>query len=336
MTKITWGIVATVAEPAPLVLAFVAHHLTLGADEIHLYLDDPDDPVGNKLEGIPNVHITRCDSTYWRGTISHRPKRHNSRQSRNADHAQAACQVAFLLSCDADEFLRPGSDVQWQLAEVPKDRTWTKVFNLERALITDAPRETIFDGASKVYYQGATTTPLRCSELAPMGFTGHAAGKPFVRIRARLNIGIHVPRRGHIKDRKVPPHHPADLIELVHFDGLTPLHWAAKFLRQAANFPERLQQFTPYRIAQWRRVLQCLDDQAELTALFEEVNGHTQSEVDALEDDGHWVGDDFDLRPALAEAFPRQEIERSPEAFDAILAPRVTEWRRRAERNGVL
>ncbi|MBY4894887.1 glycosyltransferase family 2 protein [Rhodobacteraceae bacterium N5(2021)] len=241
----TWGIVATIAEPAPLVLAFVAHHLALGAREIRLYFDDPYDPAADTLDWIPPAHVTRCDRVYWATAAPRRPRRQNNRQSINATRAQARCNVDFLLSCDADEFLRPGSDVALQLSEIPEAATWMKVFNLERTTIKSARQTTIFDGVFKVHYQGREDTPLRTSELAPFGFTGHAAGKPFVRTRIGMNIGIHVPRHGHIKDRVVPPHYPADQIELAHFDGLTPLHWAAKFVRQAANSPEFLAQLPP-------------------------------------------------------------------------------------------
>lgn len=333
---IRWGIVATVAEPAPLVMAFVAHHLALGASEIHIYLDDPRDPVGEALDWLPPVHVTRCSREYWADAVSWRPKRQNNRQSVNATHAQSVCKVDFLLHCDADEFLRPRSNVQAQLAEVPEHLTWTKVFNLERALVRGEVQHTIFDGVFKVHYQGQDGTKLRTSDMAPLGFTGHAAGKAFVRTKIGMNIGIHVPRHGHIKDRIVPPHHPADQIELVHFDGITPLHWAGKFIRQAATIPELLEKLPPFRIAQWREMASCLDDPEALRALFDQINGYDTDEVAALEDDGYIIRDTFDLRPALTSVFPGQDIDLSPEAFDAILLPRIERWLAKARKKGVL
>lgn len=332
---IRWGIVATLAEPAPLVMAFVAHHLSLGASEMHIYFDDPNDPAADLLDWLPPVTVTRCTMDYWRATASWKPKRHNNRQSANATHAQSQCAVDFLLHCDADEFLRPKSDVPAQLAEVPGDITWTKIFNLERAMVRGAAQSTIFDGVFKVFYQGMDTTPLRRSDLAPMGFTGHAAGKPFVRTRIGMNIGIHVPRHGHIKARVVPPHHPADQIELVHFDGMTPLHWAAKFIRQAALIPDRLAQLPPFRIAQWREIIGCVEDPDALRALYDRINGYDPDQIDALEDDGYITRDTFDLTPALTAVFPSQTVDLSPEAFDDALRPRVANWLKKARRKGV-
>lgn len=334
--NLKWGIVATVAEPAPLVLAFVAHHLALGASEMHIYFDDPHDPVADILEWLPPVRVTRCDKDHWLSIAEWRPRRHNNRQTTNATHAQSVCNVPFLMHCDADEFLRPGSNVPAQLAEIPDIITWTKVFNLERAFVQGAPQTSIFDGVFKVYYQGQDETPLRTSDLAPIGFTGHAAGKPMVRTKIGMNIGIHVPRHGHIKARVVPPHHPADIIELVHFDGMTPLHWAAKFVRQAALTPDRLAQLPPFRVAQWREIMSCVDDSAALRALYDRVNGYTPQEVEALESDGYITRDTFDLAPAIAAAFPGQDVDLSPAHFDELLRPRIRKWMRKARNNGVL
>lgn len=332
---IPWGVVATVAEPAPLVMAFVAHHISLGASEVHIYLDDPRDPVGEVLAAVPQVRLTRCTPDYWIDLMRWRPRRHVNRQSANATRARRESRVRFLLHCDADEFLLPACDVADQLAAIPEDRKWMKVPNFERAMITGAPHATFFDGVFKVHVPECEATPLHTNDMMPFGFTGHAAGKPFVRTDVPLNIGIHVPRHGHIKSRRVPPHHPADTIALVHFDGVTPLHWAAKFVRQAAFFPERLPQLTPYRIAQSRRIFACLDDPAALRALYDELNGYSPQDVAALEHSGHMIRDPFDLTPALETVFPGQSVDLSPEGFDDILRPRVHSWRKKARRKGI-
>ena len=335
-TDIPWGIVATVSEPAPLVMAFVAHHLMLGASEIHIHLDNPDDPVGDVLDWLPPVHVTRCTKDYWTKLVGWRPKQHVNRQTANATRARTACNVPFLLSCDADEFLAPSSDIWAQLNAMPDDQNWIKVFNLERAFIRDVPQRDILDGVFKVHMPAQPDTPLRTSDMAPIGFTGHAAGKPFVRTDIEFNIGIHVPRFGHIKERRVPTHFPARHIRLLHFDGLTPLHWAGKFLRQAAFTPERLHRLPDNRMAQCREILTKIEDRAALRALYDQVNGYSEDEVATLEASGHMVRETFDLPTALAAVFPGQDVDLSATAFDALLRPNIRKWLKMARRNGAL
>jgi hypothetical protein len=335
-TAPTWGIVATVAEPAPLVQAFVAHHIGLGAAEVHLYFDDPKDQTPDLLPDLAQLRLTRCDRAWWR-QFNHgfRPKRQNNRQSLNATHAQSVSEVDFLLHCDADEFLRPHAPVTDELATIHPKLQWMRVYNLERAFEIGAPRSTIFDGVFKWRFDGHET-PLRTGPMTPFGFTGHAAGKPMVRVRAGMNIGIHAPRWGDIKDRVVPPHHLAEQVELVHFDGLTPLHWAMKFLRQAAVFPEFLKQLPAFRIAQAERIFAVIEHPEALAALYEEVNGYRANEVDDLCDGGDMLRLTFDLSDSLAATYPGQIVDLSPGHFDALLQPNLRRWLRMARENGIL
>ncbi|MBA3909530.1 MAG: hypothetical protein C0524_06505 [Rhodobacter sp.] len=55
----SWGLVATVRAPVDHVLAFIAHHLSLGADHLWVCFDDPDDPAFARVEALP------------KGTLSH-------------------------------------------------------------------------------------------------------------------------------------------------------------------------------------------------------------------------------------------------------------------------
>ena len=56
----SWAVVATVKAAEEKVLAFVAHHLSLGAARIYLYFDDPDDPAHAAVAGLHRVTATRC------------------------------------------------------------------------------------------------------------------------------------------------------------------------------------------------------------------------------------------------------------------------------------
>jgi hypothetical protein len=115
----SWALVATVKAPEDKVLAFVAHHLSLGASRIFLYFDDPDDPAHAAVARLRRVTATRCTAAYW---ADHGPRhdRHQNRQARNARDAYRRCSTDWLGHIDVDEFLhatRPVADI---LAEQPE------------------------------------------------------------------------------------------------------------------------------------------------------------------------------------------------------------------------
>jgi hypothetical protein len=57
--------------------------------------------------------------------------------------------------------------------------------------------------------------------------TGHAAGKSMVQVGQDLRLGIHTPKKKGVQLEGRPL---SDLV-LLHFDGMTPLHWMMKILR---------------------------------------------------------------------------------------------------------
>lgn len=111
----TWAVVATVKAPSDKVLAFVAHHLSLGARTISLYFDDPDDPAADAVAALPEpprarITVTRCTADHW-AAMGNRHDRHQNRQARNARDAYTRCASAWLAHVDVDEFILPSRPV---------------------------------------------------------------------------------------------------------------------------------------------------------------------------------------------------------------------------------
>ena len=122
----TWSVVSTVKAPEDKVLAFVAHHLSLGATRIFLYFDDPDDPAHAAVARLRRVTATRCTDAYWtqRGG---RHDRHQNRQSRNARDAYDRCSTDWLGHIDVDEFILSPRPVADLLAEIPAETLTAKL-----------------------------------------------------------------------------------------------------------------------------------------------------------------------------------------------------------------
>ena len=79
----SWAVVSTMKATEEKVLAFAAHHLSLGADHLWLFFDDPAQPIPEPLTNHPRVTVTLCDDAHWINACNKRPPQH---QNRHAGH----------------------------------------------------------------------------------------------------------------------------------------------------------------------------------------------------------------------------------------------------------
>lgn len=190
---LTWGLVATVKAPEAEVLAFVAHHLSLGATRIWLYFDDPDDPTFAKVARLPRVTATRCTEAYW-AAQGGRHDRHQNRQARNARNAQRDCDLDWLGHLDVDEYIhapRPVADI---LAERPLTAVALRMEPFE-AVHTPGLPDDIFTAR---HFRGPLRDALRdlrapvlglYRSILPKGHLSHSVGKSFCRPAVR-GVGL--------------------------------------------------------------------------------------------------------------------------------------------------
>ena len=181
---LTWGLVATVKAPEEQVLAFIAHHLSLGATHLWLYFDDPADPACPRVARLPRVTATLCSDTYW-ATRGGRHERHQNRQARNARTAQRACTLDWLGHVDVDEFLHAPRPIAEILAEVPAsvpDLRMEPFEAMHESLPDDIFTARQFRGP--LHDRHGALRPLILGEataLLPKGNLSHANGKSFCR-----------------------------------------------------------------------------------------------------------------------------------------------------------
>ena len=186
-----WEIVATVKAPVEKVAAFVAHHISLGAAQIRLFLDDPTDPGFAEISALPRTLVTRCDDAHWQA-LGRRPERHQNRQSKNAQAAYKASTLPWLAHIDVDEFLwlGPGETVADILASLPSDQLTLRMEPYEAMHDPDLPDDILsarlFRGPLKPRF--ATLRPPALGEyetILPEGHLSHTNGKSFFRTGIR-------------------------------------------------------------------------------------------------------------------------------------------------------
>lgn len=234
-----WGVVCTCREPTQLVVAFAAHHIAMGASEVWLFLDQPQPDLEAILDRIPQVIYQVCDASYWAGRIAKpRPAAVEYRQLVNAFEAYNRTGVDWLAHFDADEFLHSDVPVAHILSAQPEAIEFVVGEPRERAYVLGVVQEGLFDGVFRQpvpmnwgdapFLFGAARKFLR------RGVLGHSHGKSFLRKGHPLVPGIHTPRRPASHRHLTLRGWAAQRMRLLHFDGLTSLHWSGKLLRAAA------------------------------------------------------------------------------------------------------
>lgn len=257
----SWGICATVKAPADQVLAFVAHHLSQGADVITICLDDPGDPVFETLATLDHVRPIRCEADWWAFFDESRPDRHQVRQLRNINRILRRTRLDWIANIDVDEFLLAAEPVATILARVPRDQPMLRLPPFEALHDPDLPDDIFTARYFRGAMPGSEFGALRRSvlqdyaPLLPRGTLSHSHGKYLFRsgipgLQARLHSGI-------LDDRHVEQM-PADpALDLLHFHAEDRAAWLEtlpfRLTRGAYQFNEGLRDYlsrsTPEEIA---------------------------------------------------------------------------------------
>lgn len=310
-----WGLVLLAREPEVLVVAQLCWHLALGAFEIHLYLDDPSDPVADAAAALPGVHVTRCDAAFWKAVAGERPALQTRRQTLVATHAYRSTTVDWLIHLDADEFL-------WMRQPLPDELTahsalqgYIALPNFERAFTRPNP-EHLFEGVFRVPLRGGKPLPDALADQAPFiskGVSGHASGKACVRTGFDMVLQPHAPRQ----NGSLPQSVRATSTVVLHFDGLTPLHWLIKLKRYAAHPSAQWEKFLgQHRRAQLLHAQAHGDDPAAMRAFHDRLK--LCNDVGSLETAGLVERLAFDPAPAM-QSFLGIVPDLDTASFDAVL-----------------
>ncbi|MEO0401245.1 MAG: glycosyltransferase family 2 protein [Pseudomonadota bacterium] len=252
----TWGVVMTVCEPASLILANVLWHLKTGACEVFVYFDDPKDPAIAALQVIEGCRLVSCDKRYWsaaRGKKG-RPRSQMRRQAVNANAAQGQTKADWLFHIDADEFIWQDNPLHRELASVSTSLHEVSLPVVER-LFPMGGQAHLFDGAFRktadLSDPDAQAAYGSFAAFMKRGQYSHGAGKSGVRAGAGLQLGVHNALTRRDGKWRRSDRHIATGTRLLHFDGLTPLHWALKFIRYRLTPPDvQTSILQPHRMAQ--------------------------------------------------------------------------------------
>ncbi|EAQ14452.1 glycosyl transferase family 2 [Maritimibacter alkaliphilus HTCC2654] len=314
-----WGVVATVREPIDLVLAFACHHLDMGA-EVTLFFDDPDDPAAAVLDGLDGVRVIRCDAAHWAALgWDRQPDIQTPRQNTNFRWAVAQGLADWLIHLDADEFLWAPEGV-WHDVDAVGDADWLAVPPWERVLalgdtglFAGAFRSTVEGGLADVYGDDARF-------LEPKGMAGYASAKPMVPAYMPHHVVTH-----RVMGPDGPrPRRRAEKMRILHFEGLTPTHWAVKQLRYAVQSERRIL-MRPARYAALREIIAAQDVRAAALERFDRTYRLSADTLATLSARGALHSVPFDIEGTVARHAPQVEFDATGARLDHALAPHLDE-----------
>ncbi|MCQ0092035.1 glycosyltransferase family 2 protein [Roseovarius sp. M141] len=328
----SWGIVLTAHEPAQLLLANVGWHIGTGAAEVHVYLDDPDDPVLPLLEAIPGVCAVRCDDAHWRraAPAGRRPPTHRRRQALNANHALKRCGVDWLVHLDADEFLVQDRPLGAEMAAV-RELECELYFPVAERMYLPGPQTSIWEGV----FRTCTRSLIRRGDgidtdrviygdhvdFLDFGVLGHSAGKCAVPRDGDYRLGIHWAFRG--KGRTRAERFRSTAARLLHFDGLTRLQWLTKLRRYTEYDPADFN-VAAHRQAQIDRAASVAATPGGYEALHAELKEIGPQQQARLRAFGLLYETPFNPTPVLGDVLGNLP-DFSVEAFNAELRRRLPE-----------
>jgi hypothetical protein len=328
----SWGIAALVNEPRPLVFAFAAHYINLGAERVVLYLDKPDAALAEALMSLPKVEVVQCDAKFWGKFPFLRPFEPSWRQKVAAQDYYNRSKLDWVLHCDADEFLLPDPALFELLTEAaagPEPVDFIRVNAVERmhrsADLRQYPSDdSIFGGIfRKPYPNNAFVEEMHGADAALMsgGLCGYAGGKSFHRTGRDLNVGIHTP----LEEAKRP------LIErpfgeriLLHYDGLTPNSWISKIKRKLSQKDDIDGHVDELRILQDAAFLDANDDPAHQLAVYSRLKAVTPTQEAELEKRDLICAPQIDIEGVARRLYPEQPLDFSTAYFDTetLTAPK--------------
>ena len=320
---------ATVAEPAPLVLAFVAACLDRGAADVHLFLDVSDRPLQQRLRQVRGCTVTLCDGAYWKTVPGGRPWPVSRRQRINLQRAYDTTSLHWLLHIDADEFLWGQTDLAATLAALPDTVDFAFVETVERVHLRAPDPACIFAGAFRracppAMQKAVDAADGDASAFLDRGMTAYAGGKSLFRTGRKLQVEVHVPVGAtEARMARLTNH------LLLHFDGLTPRRWIDKHRRIIDQQPE-WRSFPPhfqYRVNQMAAVHSAGRDQARLDRLYADTKCLDPVREAALRSLGLLVDADPGIAAAVARHVPGPPPDFSAAGYDAT----ITRWRTRRD-----
>ena len=288
----TWRVGAIMREPLEVVARFINWYKRLGADEIVIFFDDPEDAA--LTDFTTEINAIACPPEFWDGLGRKPDAPFVKRQNAALTWLYQQYTDGWLLNVDADEYLWPGSgEVAGLLSHAMPETISLRVRTAEQVAGTSKTAFRLPMDRAVLQYVYQDDAPL----FGPRreGFVGHSAGKSLIRCGERpLKLRQHWPER---PSGKRPPEVVLDSRDgayLLHMIGADYEIWRDKVAWRSASAG-----FTEALTARIAEALKGPD--AHLYDLFQRLHSVTDAQAARMAERGVLL----QLDPACFASKPR-------------------------------
>jgi hypothetical protein len=222
----------------------------------------------------------------------------------NTEHIFKTTDAEWLVSIDCDEYLR--GDFVRDLALLPEAVDFLRIPVAERVLPPDMVQSGLFDGIFRrpIPYFSEVGEGLygKDAMFYKDGMTGHSIGKSALRVGRDLAVSIHgpLPKLPERPDYRVTEG-KAQHVELLHFEGITPLHYALKLLRRMAEPPSPgTPRHGAARVAQFEKMAKIAPRPDAVMAAVDRLKRLKPRQLRALRETDFLTEQPFDVTDAVA------------------------------------
>lgn len=245
-----WALVVTAKASIDNIKIFINHHLNMGANEIFLFLDCPEDFESiDTLKINEKVKIFLCTDDFWKSRChfnilgtepNQKPKAIEHRQYHNMLHAQDISQSDWIMMIDIDELLYSSENVNNILSEMPNNVFSIRAAPLEAVYLKNKPNNILevfntpyFKTRFQVDYPFWNKIYKNKYLNHKSGFFGHVTGKTFHRVDELIkSASCHISKP---YDTDLMCSLDSKKLFILHFESMTVDLFVEKNLKRISN-----------------------------------------------------------------------------------------------------
>jgi hypothetical protein len=238
----SFGVIATIKQSPKQTREFINYHLNLGADQLVIFFDDPDDPTIVEYDRDPRVTCVRCTESHWKELLGRQPQKMADKLRSNPVMGIDILRkkgIQWGITIDGDELLFSRGKIKNILYNIdartdllrliPREAVQSLNMNQDREFNSIYFKKIPVGGARRLKRIARKFIKRKIRKATRNGFFGHTQGKSFYRTSSPIDVfRSHVPKSS-VRKLELEV---SEKIFLLHYDAMSYENWKHKWWRR--------------------------------------------------------------------------------------------------------